>query len=165
MYCICLFSYIYQLIRIFDEEKQQSIDEKNKDAFEFLRKAIVDDYRCYHCINTYSTSSRISDIVHVYEMSIEYQRRFTLLRLVLNGFALFNVITISFIFGGPTMINVISIFSCICIVIAQLVQEISTLIILESVGVVVATMVMIHSCYSVFVNILEIHSIRLLKRE
>ena len=38
-------------------------------------------------------------------MSIEYQQRFTLLRLALNGFGIFNVITNSFIFSGPLTIN------------------------------------------------------------
>ena len=165
IYFVCLFFYTHQLMIILNQEKVPSIDEKNKDAFEFLRKALLDDYGCYHCINIHTTYSQISDIVRVYDMSIKYQRRFTLFRLALNGFGIFNVITTSSVFGGPLLINIISSFSCVCLVLAQLVQEICALIILESMVVVVSTMMMIHSCYSIFVNILEIHSIRLLKRE
>lgn len=116
-------------------------------------------------IKTVYSYSEIEEIIKSKSALMKYQRRTVILKTALNGSGLFNIITVSVLFAGPLIINAASVISCVCPLVAQLVNELNHMILLESVILVVSTFVTLHSCYSIFVDILENYAIQLLKTE
>jgi hypothetical protein len=105
-----------------------------------------DEYLSRYCIGHHTSHENITEIIRIHGALIGQQATVVRLRIALNVLAVFNVVIPSIVFGGLFVINTMSCIRCICLIVAQYIDQIHRVVLLESVVAIVGTIIAIQSC-------------------
>jgi hypothetical protein len=166
LYLICLCWYIAQTTLILSLNNPQLIIEQNTAALNFLRNITADEHLCYHCINGHVNRDELKKkIIDNFDTSIKLGNKLLFFRLTFIASGLYNVSVLFLVFGDPVIINIASLLSSICLTIALFVENIYGLVFLESVVIIVSTLIMFIASHPIHVNIIQILNTKPLKSQ
>lgn len=70
-----------------------------------------DEYKCYHCVSTYTTFEKLRELLDEQEKNITYLNELKNVRIWFNVVNMSNIVIVFFIFGGSKIITLTTMIS------------------------------------------------------
>ena len=159
-YLCCFSAFVHNVLLLYNQDFTQLKDYDNEKSYEILQNMSRDRYICHCCINPYTSNTLLENMSNKHDLLIEKEKRLVNFRVVIIGFELFTLVVIFFVYGGPAIINILSIISVLCAFAAQYETSVNVVVILESFVLLVASVTFLQSLYTILVTILDVHTCR-----
>lgn len=143
-------------IYIFNGTTSSLAEDKSNDIYVFLKRIVEDEYNCYYCINTNSSTSAVRHMIEINQNYHDGQLEMSLTRSLFNIFGFLNIIIVYFVYGGPLLINILALINCVMLLASLFIKQLSVLVWMESFVVFMFVFIVLQTSYVLIINVCRI---------
>jgi len=143
-------------IYIFNGTTSSLAEDKSNDIYVFLKRIVEDEYNCYYCINTNSSTSAVRHMIEINQNYHDEQLEMSLTRSLFNIFGFLNIIIVYFVYGGPLLINILALINCVMLLASLFIKQLSVLVWMESFVVFMFVFIVLQTSYVLIINVCRI---------
>jgi hypothetical protein len=145
------------MLMIFKGNKTRTFAE-NQYIHKVLSNMVEDNYNCHYCIKSHTSHDIIEKTLELHNDHMQQQKHLSGLRIILSVFSVYHVLLVFVIYGGPVLINTLTSINIFLIIIVQFVEQFDAIMFIESLVVLVATVIAVQSSYCLIVASYEVHT-------
>jgi hypothetical protein len=109
---------------------------------------------CYHCLMNISTFEKLEALIINQELKEESEKAFDKLKFVFNCLTIYDMIVVFVIFGGPKLINFVTLFSSILICTSTFISN-NYVVYFEYSVLITSVLIMIKCIYILVIDMIE----------